>query len=207
MLVVLELIALSTSNRDCRSGGRSTPMNRPDQEAFDRDVRFIRRNYGGRDKWESPASIYVRLFWYSREPVGGKCSPDREISLDGLIGLSKVDRYVWDAVNLISQQHLSTGGVLPDPLAQWVADLLADQTIQEREDKLRPRPTKGRELRIRDSMMCLAVARLVARGYRATRREGKAQASAEGGTACDVVGKAFFKSYKNVERVWFARTR
>ena len=182
-------------------------MNRPDREAFDRDAKFIRRKYGGLERRESPASVYVNLFWYSREPVKGKSIPGREISLDGLIGLSKVDRYVWDAVNLLCQQHLTNGVVLPDPAAQWVADLLADQTIKEKEEKLRPRPAKGLVRRARDIMWCLAVENLARRGYTVTRRGGKAQHSAEGGTACDVVGKAFSKSYTNVERVWNARIR
>ena len=182
-------------------------MNKPDHKTFDRDVSFIRRKYGGRNNWKNPTSDFVNLFWYSGEPVEGKGSPGPEISLVGLIRLSEVDKYVWEAVNLISQQHLTTGVVLPDPLAQWVADLLADQTIREKEEKLRRRSATGEPLRVRDWMMCLAVARLVACGYTAARREGEAQASAAGGTACDVVGRAFFMSYKNVEGIWYARTR
>lgn len=176
-------------------------MRRPDQETFDRDVTHIREKYGGSLKREDPTSVYFELFRYSREPVEGKRSPGRELGLVGLIGLSAVDRYAWDAVNLVSQEYLAPGDVPPDPLAQWVADVLADQTVEEKERKLRPRPATGRLLRVRNWMMCLAVEHLAARGYPVRRRD------AAGGTACDVVGKAFFKSYKIVEGVWDERIR
>ena len=179
-------------------------MSKSDQERFDRDVRFIRRKYGGRDKWKDAASVFAHFFRMSREPVRGESNLDAETSLVGLIRLSQIDKHMWDAANLIAQDHLTSGVVLPDPLAHWVSDLLADQTIP-RESRIRPRPAKGRGLRVRDWMMWIAVADLVERGYTATRREGVAQASAKGGTACDVVGKAFFKSYKTIEGVWYSK--
>lgn len=182
-------------------------MRGPDQETFDGDVLRIRRKYRAGDKLEDPTKEYVDLFWRSREPVEVKRSPGREISLVGFIGLSAVDRYAWDAVNRVAQEYLVTGRVPPDPLAQWVADLLADQTVKEKERKLRRRPATGLRRRVRDWKVCFAVEHLAARGYPVRRREGRAEAYAGGGTACDVVGKAFSMSYKNVERIWDERIR
>ena len=58
----------------------------------------------------------------------------------------------------------------------------------------------GRELGL-VGLIGLSAVDLAARGYPVRRRD------AAGGTACDVVGKAFFKSYKIVEGVWDERIR
>ena len=179
-------------------------MSRPDQETFDRDVSYIRRKYGGDEELTDPASAVAFLFRLSRMRVKGGSDPAAENSLVGLIRLSESDKYMWDAVNMIAEDYLTDGEVLPDPLAHWVADRLADQT-RPGEAKLRPRPRKGRRLRVRDWMMWLAVADLAERGYAKVRWEGEAEASAEGGTACDVVAKAFDKSYNTVEDVWYRK--
>ena len=55
--------------------------------------------------------------------------------------------------------------------------------------------------------MRAAIKNLVARGFTATRSGGEAQADAAAGTACDIVGAAFFTTYKNVERIWLSRMR
>ena len=179
-------------------------MNKPDHEAFDKEVKLIRQRYGGQSDWKDPASVYAYLYWRSRELDQEDDNPVPKLSLVRLIGLSQVDRYIWDAVNLIAQAHLTNGDLLPDPLAQWIVEVLRDQYLDPQE-KFRRRPATGSRLRVKYWMMWQAVENLVARGYPETRRGGEAQANAAEGTACDVVGVAFFVSYKHVEGIWYAR--
>ena len=60
-----------------------------------------------------------------------------------LIRESKYDKSSWDALNLIAQKLIREGGLLePTELAEWTADVLADQSAKRRHTT-RPRPSKG----------------------------------------------------------------
>ena len=175
-------------------------MGKLDKETFDREVSRIRRDYGGDRDWKDTARLFAYyLYWRVREPDQEGDNPDPELILRELIGLSQINKYMWDAVNLIAQEHLTKGDPLPDSLAEWIEHVLVDQYMQSQKEKLRPRPSKGLSKGVRDRMMCMAIESLVARRYPETRRGGEGIASAEGGTACDIVGKAFNTGYKNAE--------
>lgn len=181
-------------------------MKIPDKETFDRAVRSIRRTYGGDRKWQDTARrLAYYLYWRVREPDQEEDNPDPELILRELIDFSQINKYSWDAVNIIAQEHLTRGDPLPDSLAEWIEHVLVDQYIQSQKEKLRPRPAKGRRMAVRDRMMCSAIESLVARGYTVMRSGGGGMASAEGGTACDIVGKAFNTGYKNAEKIWTSR--
>lgn len=181
-------------------------MGRLDKETFDREVELIRRTYGGDRRWRDTATLFADyLYWRVREPDHEEENPDLELILRELIDLSLTNKYMWDAVNLIAQEHLTRSDPLPVPLAEWTEHVLVDQYIQLQHEKLRPRPRKGRRTGVRDRMMCLAIESLVARGYTQMRSGGGGIASAEGGTACDIVGKAFNTGYKNAEKIWTSR--
>ena len=56
-------------------------------------------------------------------------------------------------------------------------------------------------------MIASVVQELVDRGFRGTRNSTRGEgASAEGGSACDVLGYALGMNYKAVERVWTKST-
>ena len=180
-------------------------MGELDEGTFYREVRRIRRDYGGDRDWKDTARLFgYYLYWKVRESGQDEDSGNPERNLRELIGMSRINKYMWDAVNLIAQEHLTRGDPLPDSLAEWIEHVLVDQYIQSQKEKLRPRPAKGGRLVVRNRMMCLAIESLVARGFTATRAGGRAKACAEGGSACDIVGKAFFKSYTRAEEIWLS---
>ena len=118
--------------------------------------------------------------------------------LDGLIARSADSRSAWDSVSLIAQGALRRGESLPIGLAAWVADVLAER---------RPRPTKGKNTNAnRDHIVTGAVAHVIERfGLTATRNGSRGEScTAEGGSACDVVGAAANMGYKNVESKWLS---
>ena len=177
-------------------------MGKLEPEIFNREVRRIRQTYGGDRKWRTTAELSAYyLYWRDRES-------DREedtFNLRELIDLSRIDRYMWDAVRLIAQEHLTRGDPLPVPLAKWIEHVLEDQSVRLRREKLRPRPRTGRRVVFRDLVMCWAIESLGAQGYMPTRSGGRRMACAEGGSACDIVGKAFGKGYKYAEEIWALR--
>ena len=180
-------------------------MDKLDTETFDREVELIRRTYGGDRDWRDTASLVAYYgYWRFREPDQEEDNPDLELKLRELIDLSRINKYMWDAVNLIAQEHLARGDPLPDSLAEWIEHVLVDQYIQSQKEKLRRRPAKGHRLVVRDRMMCLAIESLVARGFKPIRKGGEAMACAEGGSACDIAGAAFFIGYKHVEDIWLS---
>ena len=175
--------------------------------SFDREVGRIRQEYGGDREWKDQARLFAHfLYWKRRESDQEEDTPDLEPILRKMIRRSMTDKYIWDAVNHIAQAHLTSNDVLPRPLAVWIECVLVDQHFKLRREKLLPRPSKGRRVRVRDWIVCSAIEDLVARGYTATRSGGGDEmASAEGGSACDIVGVAFFKSYKTIEGIWGSR--
>ena len=47
------------------------------------------------------------------------------VILEFFIAESSKDKYAWDALKLIAEQHLRDREPLPDALADWLADWLA----------------------------------------------------------------------------------
>ena len=122
---------------------------------------------------------------------------DRELLEGRLIGLSRSERWAWDAVNAMSQAALRNPSESLSPvLRTWVADMLAGNE---------PRPrVRGKRLANRDLAIADAIALLCEiYGLKPTRSlRGHPECYAEGGSACDVVGVAAGMTYKAVERIW-----
>ena len=185
-----------------RLSGWIKSMGELDEGTFDREVRRIRRDYGGDRDWKDTARLFgYYLYWKVRESGQDEDSGNPERNLRELIGMSRINKYMWDAVNLIAQEHLARGDPLPRPLADWIERVLVDQCLQSKEEKLCPRPRKGKRTAVRDRVICAAIESLVAQGYPAMRSGGSGMACAEGGTACDIVGKAFNIGYKHTEKI------
>ena len=180
-------------------------MGKPDKETFHREVRRIRRDYGGDRDWDDTAELFAHhLYWRRRELDREEDAPVLDRNLRGMIRRSHTNKYLWDAVNLIARLHLTRGDSLPEPLAEWIERVLVDQHLDQQE-KLRPRPGKGSGTAVRDWVICMAVESLDTRIYTPTRSGGRNEASAMGGSGCDIVGAAFFKSYKTIEGIWLSR--
>ena len=178
----------------------STPYNPPakDNEArFTELVHFVRRNHVDNrpGPWKDPAK--AREYTYRRVlPVQGRAE-----YLETLIADATRNKFVWDALKLIAEQHLRDRD-LPDMLSDWLAEMLAGR---------RNRPRKGSRTELQQREMYLAVYHVVSRfGLLPTRRGSDSSnrdgmASAAGGSACDVVAYAFNTGYKNAERAWLNR--
>ncbi len=129
-----------------------------------------------------------------------------------LLDESKKTWVAWDALNILAQYRLRKGKPLPLEIAEWVADVLADQGVEEKKKRRRPRPGKGpRPKKGRDQFLCMIISLLKCKfDLNATRSDGASPAS-----ACDVVAAAATKSasivgdmtYKNVEGIWHRRDR
>ena len=93
----------------------------------------------------------------------------------------------WDTVNLIAQKMLREERSLPPELAEWIADVLADQLLKQKEEKRRPRLTKRGVDPDKDSVRNMkivnAVMMLTELGMIATRNitRGGTNAAEEGG--------------------------
>ena len=125
----------------------------------------------------------------------------QESEISYLITESQEAQVAWDSLNQIAQDLLREGKLLPPELAEWVADVLADQWVEEKrkKERRRRRPPKGaRSQQNRDRQLCVLVSQLVClfnlsaiRGY-----EDPPE------SACDVVAAAMGKSHKTVEKIW-----
>ena len=165
--------------------------------------KFIEYRYA-KDYSKCPGS----LLWYppaETEAVKYRSLPrngEREFMLPNLIPKSKETRMAWDALNLIAQDLLRGGKSLPPELAEWVADVLADQLVKGGQ-KRRPRPAKGaHRTKNRDDTLRVTICHLIRLfDLNATRNDGDPPLS-----ACDVVAAVMNMSYKRVEGIWNKRS-
>ncbi len=174
-----------------------------DEATFKRAVAITRQAFLSRPEFEeTPAETRVRVYRKILTKRG------RDDYLRGLIADSAHSKLAWDAVKLIAEDLLRDGEHLPPELAEWLADVLSDLG-RPGKDKRRARPTKGGPPEAnRDWIICGAI-QYVGTLYDLppTRNgDGPEKCCAEGGSACDVVGRAVFgatlKAYKNTERIW-----
>jgi len=131
-----------------------------------------------------------------------KTSRPEEYFPSHLIAESLETKEAWDALNLIAQALLRAGQPLPPELAEWIADVLADQSVERKKEKRRPRPARDpRRQHNRNLLLCLLVGYLVRLcDLKATRNDSDPPRS-----ACDVVAAATGLSYKRVEGIWGKR--
>ena len=154
---------------------------------------------------ETPAETRARIFRKVLPKRG------RDDFLRDLIAESVNIKLAWDSVKLIAEDLLRDGEQLPDALAEWVADVLAD-IAKPRKDRRRPRPTKGGSPETNHYWVICGAIQYIGTLYNLppTRNGGgPGECCAEGGSACDIVGRAVFgkhlQAYKNAERIWGKR--
>ncbi len=174
-----------------------------DEKTFERAVAVTRQQFLSR-----PELREIRAETYARHYRKVLPKNGRDDFLRNLIVESAESKMAWDAVKLITEDLLRTKEPLPAELREWLADVLYDQQ-RPGKDKRQARPTKGGPPEAnRDWIICGAI-QYVGTLYDLppTRNGGGPElCCAEGGSACDVVGRAVFgatlKAYKNTERIW-----
>ena len=175
-----------------------------DDAKFNELVKEIRDRFHEVDELQ-PAEVNRRVFMY----VYPAFYEARQTWLQGWIDESRTDKHSWDTLCLIAQDFLRRGLPPPGGLRDWVADVLANN---------RPRPGKGKREARRDDRIVSAVIHLMDHyNLNAIRRTTERQmatqdpryCNAEGGTACDVVGKAFDVGFSVARNAWdvFQRTK
>ena len=165
----------------------------------------VLRKMGG----ETPAEGMVRLY---------ELHPDeREVILRYLIRDSETHKAAWDALFLIVKYHNRERTLPPQELADWHAEVL-EKTRQEPKKKGRNRDGNAN----RNCAIAIAVSQLMTVthlsdiGLKATRNRIKGgslnpDCNSKGGSACDAVGKAVWRVYKEslgykcIERIWTER--
>ena len=120
---------------------------------------------------------------------------------------SEGNRNIWDGLNLIAQETLRSRKPLPDALASWVADVLAEE---------RPRPklrgsrrpgqlSSGGPNFLQNHLIVTAIDILATKGYSPPERNTTrgSRCCFAGGSVCDAVGVAFdVLGYKKVAGLW-----
>ena len=150
-----------------------------------------------RDEWgETVADAMLNLYVNSAEARRKDLVPD-------LIRWSRKFRVAWGSLSLIAQDHLRKRTPLPHELADWLYRVLKGT---RRQTQTRGRDPIANVFRNRIIVMCiLALSGLTGKTTR--NRSDLPECHYEGGSACDVVGIAWAKvykeslSYKCIERI------
>ncbi len=129
----------------------------------------------------------------------------REPYLRNRITESETSREAWDSLCLISRDLLKKGHPLPQELGQWVAQVLDDLVHPS---ATQPRPPKG-DSGARTKVLIYSLIYSFTENFGLFPTRGNAtilpKCCAQGGTACDVVGRAANLNYKNAEKIWNQR--
>ena len=132
---------------------------------------------------------------------------DGRLDIEEVIEKAKTSRVHWDGLALLSQWRLVSPakfGPLPPQLTAWVASVLRDMMLSPKPVRPSPRgapPKSGRAGVIVSAITC--VMREFSLSAERRQREGPRKCCAEGGSACDVVGRALTDvTYGQVRRIW-----
>ena len=132
---------------------------------------------------------------------------DSRLDIEDVIEKAKTSRVHWDGLALLSQWrlvHPSEFGPLPPQLAAWVASVLRDMMLNPKLVRPSSRgapPKSGRDGVIVSAITC--VMRQFSISAERRERDGPRKCCAEGGSACDVVGRALTDvTYGQVRRIW-----
>ena len=171
-----------------------------DEEEFKILVEAVQRTYvDNKPDWHrDPTGAILHAYYNVHESNSSQRSSEavKEFVLKRMIEISCRQKYVWDALKVIAERHLRDRVPFNNAFADWLADFVAGR---------KKRPQLGAETVMRSFFICQAIATLLRFSYlRPTRNRGRADSCcAKGGSACDVVGKAFgISQYKSVENIW-----
>ena len=176
-----------------------------DKDKFDGLVEKTRHIFFDprRERRETPAKM-----WASYYKTLSGFGDEQEQFLHELIADSEETKLSWDAVSLIAREYHRKRLAYPPELHDWVDSVLAGK---------KKRPTKEPQAESeRDRQVCIAIASLVKQFGLSPMRNisqtinGKKSnwphCCPEGGSACDVVGKALGEGgYKTIEKIWTER--
>ena len=142
----------------------------------------------------SPVGIYAIITDRQRGPY-----------LRNRITESETSREAWDSLCLIARDLLKKGHPLPEELGQWVAQVLDDLVHPP---AAQPRPPTG-DSNARKKVLIYMLIHSFVENFGLNPTRGNAtnlpECCAQGGTACDVVGRAANLNYKNAEKIWNLR--
>ena len=170
-----------------------------DRRSFEKAVQRARR-------WRKriEASFKTEAEWCAKR--GGGNAAETAANWPGLfphwIRESEGNRKSWDGLNLFAQETLRSCKPLPDVLALWVADVLADKRL--------PPQRSGSRHTLRNLLIVTAIDQLATNGYRPIGRAYGIWGSwccPEGRSVCDAVGMAFEDldpklKYRSIEALW-----
>ena len=132
---------------------------------------------------------------------------DGRMDIEEVIEKAKTSRVHWDGLALLSQWHLvnpAKFGPLRPRLSAWVARVLGDMMLNPK--LVRPSPRGAPRKSGRNGVIVGAITWVIRQfdlPAERRNREGPRQCCAEGGSACDVVGKALTDvTYGQVRRIW-----
>ena len=130
----------------------------------------------------------------------------QKAALPRLLEDSQETKVAWDALYGIAQVLLRAGKPLPPELAEWVADVLADQREKKKKrEKRRPRPATGpsKEEESRNDFLRIIIIQLKCEfGLNATQNAATRSDDHPLESACGVVAAASGMTYEAVEKIW-----
>ena len=162
-----------------------------DESSFKEAVRIAEQYGDALDAAGSPAEQVAEIYG------------SRPESYVVLISLSKKSQTYWDGVKLIVRQMVERGEPLPSELGDWAVEVATNAL---------PRPpgtSDAHEVLVRDRLIHVVGRMLIARGFKpiyrrrdSIKKGDPGRACAEGGSICDVIGRAFGMNYDAVARAW-----
>ena len=132
---------------------------------------------------------------------------DGLLEIEDVIEKAKTSRVHWDGMALLCQWHLvnpAMSGPLRPQLGAWVAKVLGDMMLNAKlaRPSSRGAPPKSGRNGVIVSAIAWAMQEFRLPAER-REREGPRKCCAEGGSACDVVGRALTDvTYGQVRRIW-----